>query len=129
MGATRSLHWLDEQLRGAKNSEALIQDATERLMQGRTTIVIAHRLSTVPALTRILIFDRGRIIEEGDHHALIGREKASTAACSTDKSVVGITHRKLPRQPSRLCRQAEEIRPIEGVIAEVASTHEIGARS
>ncbi|MBA4100485.1 MAG: multidrug ABC transporter ATP-binding protein [Rhodospirillum sp.] len=56
-------------------SEALIQDATERLMQGRTTIVIAHRLSTVRALKRILIFDRGRIIEEGDHHALIGREK------------------------------------------------------
>ncbi|HSE74553.1 MAG TPA: ABC transporter ATP-binding protein, partial [Dongiaceae bacterium] len=54
-------------------SEALIQEATERLMQGRTTIVIAHRLSTVRALKRILIFDRGRIIEEGDHHALIGR--------------------------------------------------------
>jgi ATP-binding cassette subfamily B protein len=56
-------------------SEALIQDATERLMQGRTTIVIAHRLSTVRALKRILIFDRGRIIEEGDHGALIAREK------------------------------------------------------
>ncbi len=56
-------------------SEALIQEATERLMQGRTTIVIAHRLSTVRALKRILIFDRGRIIEEGDHHALIGREE------------------------------------------------------
>ena len=56
-------------------SEALIQEATERLMQGRTTIVIAHRLSTVRALKRILIFDRGRIIEEGDHQALIGREK------------------------------------------------------
>jgi ATP-binding cassette subfamily B protein len=56
-------------------SEALIQEATERLMQGRTTIVIAHRLSTVRALKRILIFDHGRIIEEGDHHALIGREK------------------------------------------------------
>jgi len=56
-------------------SEALIQEATERLMQGRTTIVIAHRLSTVRALKRILIFDRGRIIEEGDHGALIQREK------------------------------------------------------
>jgi len=56
-------------------SEALIQDATERLMQGRTTIVIAHRLSTVRALKRILIFDRGRIIEEGDHGALISHEK------------------------------------------------------
>jgi ATP-binding cassette subfamily B protein len=55
-------------------SEALIQEATERLMQGRTTIVIAHRLSTVRSLPRILIFDRGRIVEEGDHGALIGRK-------------------------------------------------------
>ena len=56
-------------------SEALIQEATERLMHGRTTIVIAHRLSTVRALPRILIFDRGRIIEEGDHGALVSREQ------------------------------------------------------
>jgi ATP-binding cassette subfamily B protein len=55
-------------------SEALIQEAMERLMEGRTAIVIAHRLSTVRALDRILVFDRGRIIEEGDHEALIRRK-------------------------------------------------------
>lgn len=55
-------------------SEALIQQATERLMQGRTTIVIAHRLSTVRQLKRLIIFDKGRIIEDGDHHGLIQRE-------------------------------------------------------
>ncbi|MBL9033392.1 MAG: ABC transporter ATP-binding protein [Rhodospirillaceae bacterium] len=55
-------------------SEALIQEATERLMQGRTTIVIAHRLSTVRQLKRLIIFDKGRIIEDGDHGALITRE-------------------------------------------------------
>ncbi|HVZ02300.1 MAG TPA: ABC transporter ATP-binding protein [Dongiaceae bacterium] len=54
-------------------SEALIHEATERLIEGRTAIVIAHRLSTVRALKRILVFDRGRIIEEGDHRALIKR--------------------------------------------------------
>jgi ATP-binding cassette subfamily B protein len=54
-------------------SEALIQEATERLIEGRTAIVIAHRLSTVRALKRILVFDRGRIIEEGDHRALTKR--------------------------------------------------------
>ena len=54
-------------------SEALIHEATERLIEGRTAIVIAHRLSTVRALKRILVFDRGRIIEEGDHRALIRR--------------------------------------------------------
>jgi ATP-binding cassette subfamily B protein len=54
-------------------SEALIQEATERLMTGRTVIVIAHRLSTVRALDRILVFERGRIIEEGPHAALVVR--------------------------------------------------------
>jgi ATP-binding cassette subfamily B protein len=55
-------------------SEALIQDAMERLMAGRTAIVIAHRLSTVRALDRILVFDAGRIVEEGTHAGLVGRE-------------------------------------------------------
>ena len=52
-------------------SEVLIQHAMERLMVGRTTLVIAHRLSTVRALDRLLVFDRGRIVEEGDHAQLI----------------------------------------------------------
>ena len=47
-------------------SEVLIQQAMERLMVGRTTLVIAHRLSTVRALDRLLVFDKGRIVEEGD---------------------------------------------------------------
>ncbi|TIO53482.1 MAG: ABC transporter ATP-binding protein [Mesorhizobium sp.] len=52
-------------------SEVLIQKAMERLMVGRTTLVIAHRLSTVRALDRLLVFDRGRIVEEGSHDELI----------------------------------------------------------
>ena len=43
----------------------------ERLMVGRTTLVVAHRLSTVRALDRLLVMDRGRIIEEGSHDQLI----------------------------------------------------------
>jgi ATP-binding cassette subfamily B protein len=54
-------------------SEALIQQAMDRLMKGRTSIVIAHRLSTVRSLDRILVFDRGEIVEEGNHAALIAR--------------------------------------------------------
>ena len=54
-------------------SEALIQQAMERLMKGRTSIVIAHRLSTVRSLDRILVFDRGEIVEQGDHAALVAR--------------------------------------------------------
>ncbi|PCE23081.1 multidrug ABC transporter ATP-binding protein [Paraburkholderia acidicola] len=52
-------------------SEVLIQQAMERLMVGRTTLVVAHRLSTVRALDRLLVMDRGRIIEEGSHDRLI----------------------------------------------------------
>ncbi len=54
-------------------SELLIQRAMERLMIGRTTLVIAHRLSTVRALDRLLVFDKGEIVEEGTHEALIGK--------------------------------------------------------
>jgi ATP-binding cassette subfamily B protein len=52
-------------------SEVLIQNAMERLMVGRTTLIIAHRLSTVKALDRLLVFDSGRIVEEGRHEALV----------------------------------------------------------
>lgn len=52
-------------------SEAAIQQAMERLMVGRTAIVIAHRLSTVRALDRILVFDHGRIVEDGPHDHLL----------------------------------------------------------
>jgi ATP-binding cassette subfamily B protein len=55
-------------------SEVLIQKAMERLMVGRTTIVIAHRLSTVRSLDRLLVFDKGKIVEEGTHEQLVKRE-------------------------------------------------------
>ena len=55
-------------------SEALIQEAMERLIEGRTSIVIAHRLSTVRMMDRILVFDRGRVVEEGKHEELVRRE-------------------------------------------------------
>ena len=54
-------------------SEAAIQDAMARLMQGRTAIVVAHRLSTVRAMDRILVFASGRIEEQGTHAALVAR--------------------------------------------------------
>ena len=51
-------------------SERLVQEALDRLMGNRTTIVIAHRLATVRAADRIIVMDHGRIVEEGDHGAL-----------------------------------------------------------
>ena len=52
-------------------SEKLVQDALEHLMQDRTTIVIAHRLATVRSADRIIVMDEGRIVEQGDHDSLI----------------------------------------------------------
>jgi ATP-binding cassette, subfamily B, bacterial len=52
-------------------SERLIQDALWRLMQGRTAIVIAHRLSTVQRLDRIVVLDDGQIVEQGTHKQLL----------------------------------------------------------
>ena len=51
-------------------SERLVQDALDRLMEDRTTIVIAHRLATVRAADRIVVMDEGRIVEEGTHASL-----------------------------------------------------------
>ncbi|WP_375287029.1 ABC transporter transmembrane domain-containing protein [Sphingomonas sp.] len=54
-------------------SERLVQEALERLMASRTTIVIAHRLATVRAAGRIVVMDEGRIVEEGTHQALVSQ--------------------------------------------------------
>jgi ATP-binding cassette subfamily B protein len=52
-------------------SEVAVQRALERVMEGRTTIVIAHRLATVQRATRILVMDKGRIVEQGRHAELV----------------------------------------------------------
>lgn len=54
-------------------SEALVQEALERIMENRTVFVIAHRLATVRRADRILVLDKGRIVESGDHQQLLER--------------------------------------------------------
>lgn len=55
-------------------TERFIQDSLDTLMQGRTTLVIAHRLSTLSRMDRILVFDQGKIVEEGTHTLLLRKE-------------------------------------------------------
>ncbi len=55
-------------------SEALVQEALERVMQDRTVFIIAHRLATVRRADRILVMEKGRIVEEGNHAELLEKE-------------------------------------------------------
>ena len=52
-------------------TEALIQEGLDAVLDGRTSIVIAHRLSTIKNADRIIVLRQGKIIEEGDHYALL----------------------------------------------------------
>jgi subfamily B ATP-binding cassette protein MsbA len=66
---------LDEATSALDNeSERQIQLALDRLMRDRTTIVIAHRLSTVEHCNRIVVLERGRVVEQGTHIELLARQ-------------------------------------------------------
>jgi subfamily B ATP-binding cassette protein MsbA len=66
---------LDEATSALDNeSEKLIQEALERLMQGRTTFVIAHRLSTIHNANKIMVLDKGEIVESGTHQELMEKK-------------------------------------------------------
>ena len=67
---------LDEATSALDNeSEVLVQEAIERLMSDRTTFVVAHRLSTIRNADRILVLDKGRIVQDGKHDDLLGDDK------------------------------------------------------
>jgi ATP-binding cassette subfamily C protein CydCD len=55
-------------------NEQQVREALERLIEGRTTLVIAHRLSTIRDADQIIVLDRGRVVEQGNHQELLGRQ-------------------------------------------------------
>jgi subfamily B ATP-binding cassette protein MsbA len=86
---------LDEATSALDNeSELLIQDALERLMQGRTSFIIAHRLSTIHNAEHIIVLDKGKIIENGNHAQLM-EEKGLYHKLYTLKSLQMVEGKKL----------------------------------
>ncbi len=69
-------------------TELQVQAATLALMAGRTTIVIAHRLSTIRSADRILVFQDGRVVEEGRHGELVARGGAYARLHATAEGTV-----------------------------------------
>ena len=66
---------LDEATSALDNeSERLVQQALERLMSNRTSIIVAHRLTTIEQADRIIVMDAGRIIEQGSHAELLAKQ-------------------------------------------------------
>ncbi len=115
---------LDEALSSVDaESEALIQAALDRLMVGRTTLVFAHRLSSVIGADRILVLDQGRVVEQGTHAELIdrrwhlrpahGRRRRETAPVrwrSTPASRDGARHEpRCDRSPSSRTEPVDSI--------------------
>ena len=79
-------------------SENLVQTALNRVMQERTTLVIAHRLATVLSADRILVLDKGKIVEEGTHHSLI--ERGGVYARLAELQFSPRSRRRISRRPA-----------------------------
>lgn len=83
---------LDEATSALDNeSELLVQDALDRLMKGRTTFVVAHRLSTIQRADQILVLDGGRIVERGTHENLVSAGGLYFRLSAAASSGVGLT--------------------------------------
>jgi len=119
---------LDEALSAVDaENEAVIQEALDRLMQGRTTLVLAHRLSSVIGCDRILVLDRGKVVESGPHAALMQQggvyaglmaeqARESAAGAIIDAPVMARTVESAPTTPAAATKlETEGILKAEGL--------------
>jgi ATP-binding cassette subfamily C protein CydCD len=108
---------LDEALSAVDaENEAVIQQALDRLMAGRTTVILAHRLSSVIGADRILVLDHGRVVESGSHAELLARGGAYAALMRPQltAAVASALLAELPAEP----RQAAE--PATAVVRDIS---------
>ena len=87
-------------------SERLVQEAIDRLLQGRTVFVIAHRLSTITHADRILVLDRGEIVEQGTHAELLARRGAYSRLYTLQFGGVNGDVDEIPAAPGRMAPSA-----------------------
>jgi ATP-binding cassette subfamily B multidrug efflux pump len=84
--------------------EAAIQDTLYRVMQGKTVIAIAHRLSTIARMDRIIVLDRGRIVEEGAHAELVARDGLYAQLWNRQSGGAGLGGHEAPARPAPVGR-------------------------
>ena len=80
--------------------EAAIQSSLGELMEGKTVIAIAHRLSTIARMDRLVILDKGRIVEQGTHDELLARRRPLCVACGGGNPAASSTRRAFRRRNS-----------------------------
>ena len=104
---------LDEALSAVDaQNEAIIQQALDRLMQGRTTLILAHRLSSVIGADRILVLDQGRVVESGTHAELIVRSGAYRRLMGPQVAASGERPAVMEPQSAAPASSGPQVRPL-----------------